>query len=48
MSQVVHPLASVIDTCPDLQTQAMKTLCSAARQFGSRLFQNYIVLKIDQ
>ena len=38
MSLIVHPLASVIDNSPDLQAQAMTTLCAAAKQFGSRYF----------
>nr|CAB3264065.1 serine/threonine-protein kinase mTOR-like [Phallusia mammillata] len=36
MSQIVHPLAFVLDTSPDLQQPAVKTLCAAIRQFGPR------------
>ncbi|CAK8674525.1 unnamed protein product [Clavelina lepadiformis] len=36
MSQIVHPLAHTLDNAPDLQSLAVKTLCGAVRQFGSR------------
>ncbi|XP_078489638.1 serine/threonine-protein kinase mTOR-like [Ciona intestinalis] len=46
MSLVVHPLANVIDTIPDLQSLAVRTLCSAIRQFGSRF--SVFVPMVDQ
>lgn len=34
-SRIVHPLARVIETCPELRKEAMDTLCALVLQLGS-------------
>lgn len=36
ISRIVHPLARILDTCPELRNCAMETLCSIVLQLGRK------------